>query len=178
MLQEVDLGSPLRLNLGCGRRPRHGHTNVDYIRADGVDVVVDLNAARWPFAPGSVDGIYWSHNLEHLDNPFQAVLEAHRVLRHGGRLEIIVPHWRARGARGLSHMVQGYDKNSMDSVCKEGLGLDSPALFRVLQRDVHHFCDSSFPWSRFLNGLLNRHHWILRLPIVRVSEVHWVLEKA
>ncbi|MFQ5878322.1 MAG: glycosyltransferase [Acidobacteriota bacterium] len=58
-------GAPVRLNLGCNRRPRPGYINVDLELFEGVDVVADLEKP-WPWADGSVDEIVCSDLPEHL----------------------------------------------------------------------------------------------------------------
>jgi predicted SAM-dependent methyltransferase len=81
------------LNAGCGKRPRQGFVNLDFIWQPGVDLLWDLNW-RLPFADKSLMGIYSEHCLEHL--PFDLVTghvlrEFLRVLQPGKRLRIIVP---------------------------------------------------------------------------------------
>lgn len=88
-----------RLNLGCGRFPRPDCVNVDFLEDLRPDVLHDLNALPYPFETASFDEIYASHVLEHLQNPFAAMVEWHRLLKPGGRLEIKVPHF----SRGFTH---------------------------------------------------------------------------
>lgn len=102
--QEVPSSQGLRLDLGCGSRKREGFLGVDRIRMPGVDFVCDLTQTPWVLTgntlpDGSVDAIVCSHFLEHLTNLNGAwertrfFNEVHRVLRVGGTIEIIVPHW-------------------------------------------------------------------------------------
>ena len=83
------------LDLGCGENKRKGTIGVDIIKMPGVDVVCDLNK-KLPFEDNSVDGIYASHLLEHLDDFTKTMSEIWRVLKPGAWVEIWVPHFSSR----------------------------------------------------------------------------------
>lgn len=89
----------MKLNIGCGRFPKAGFTNLDREALPGVDVVHDLRCFPYPFADGSVDQIEADHVLEHLGDAFGAMRELHRILAPGGRLTVRVPHC----SRGFTH---------------------------------------------------------------------------
>jgi SAM-dependent methyltransferase len=96
---------PLKLDLGCGKNKAEGFVGVDSVAFDGVDVVADLRK-RWPWADDSVDEIRASHFVEHLepDERIHFANEAYRVLKKGGKVSIIVPHWSSTRAYGdLTH---------------------------------------------------------------------------
>lgn len=87
-----------RLNLGSSDDRREGFISVDI--APPADVVFDLRqpwTRRWP--ESSVDEIYAKDVLEHIDNaqwPAQKGIiwcmnNAHKILKPGGKFEIIVP---------------------------------------------------------------------------------------
>lgn len=83
--------SPLLLHLGCGPHPKVGWINVDLA---GHPVDVRWNLARpLPFEPGTVDGIFHEHFLEHLPiTAGFAFLRANfELLRPGGILRVVVP---------------------------------------------------------------------------------------
>lgn len=96
-----------KLNIGSGERPMEGYVNVDWQDASSVDVVHDLNQLPYPFEDNSIDEIYISHVLEHLDRPFFVMKEFHRILKNGGVLHIKVPHF----SRGFTHAehAHGFD---------------------------------------------------------------------
>src|SRR3546814_20763854 len=56
----------------------------------------DLESTPWPFDEDAVDEIYANHVLEHLGQAtgtfFAIVREIYRVVRHGGEVQINVPH--------------------------------------------------------------------------------------
>lgn len=82
------------LDLGCGKSKKNGAIGIDFIKMPGVDVVCDLNKGL-PLPDNSVDGIYASHILEHLDDFMFAMKEIWRVLKKNGWVKIWVPHFSA-----------------------------------------------------------------------------------
>lgn len=62
---------------------------VDSSRFFRPDVVGDIH--RLPLATGAVDGVICRSVLEHVEQPWEACREIHRVLRPGGHAFFIVP---------------------------------------------------------------------------------------
>lgn len=90
----------MKLNIGCGRDIKEGWRNVDAMALPGVEV---WNLTRrWPVEDGSVDEILASHVVEHFDQQERCYVmnEAHRVLKPGGKMTVIVPHWANNRAYG------------------------------------------------------------------------------
>jgi predicted SAM-dependent methyltransferase len=82
---------PLRLNLGCGAKPRAGWVNVDL--QPGADLRLDVRR-HLPFADASCADIYAEHVLEHLAYPGEVervLADWFRVLAPGGSLSLGVP---------------------------------------------------------------------------------------
>lgn len=80
------------LNLGSRNRAIPGFLSMDIDKHEGVDIVGDIfDLSR--FEEGSVEAIYASHSLEHVEyHRTAAVLkEWHRVLVSGGKLYVAVP---------------------------------------------------------------------------------------
>lgn len=85
----------LRLNLGCCDRHLPGYINVDV--CEPADAIVNLEHT-WPWADSSVDEIVANDIFEHLPSKIHTMNEAHRVLKPGGILSLIVPTTDGRGA--------------------------------------------------------------------------------
>ncbi len=90
---DLSLGKPIRLDLGCGQEPRHGFYAVDQLDLEGVDVVADLNEALEVFPNDCCEHVYSRHVLEHIQEFVPLMCEIHRITKPGGTIEIIVPHF-------------------------------------------------------------------------------------
>jgi hypothetical protein len=93
VLHDLEAGRGLRLNLGCGNRRREGFYGVDQVELPHVDIVADLNEPLSLLPDDSVEEIYTRHTLEHVAALLPLMGELHRVVRPGGRIEIVVPHF-------------------------------------------------------------------------------------
>jgi len=89
----------MKLNIGCGRYPKEGFTNLDWKAGPGVDVVHDLSVFPYPLDDNSVELITADHVIEHLPEVFKVMEELHRILAPGGKLVVRTPHF----SRGFSH---------------------------------------------------------------------------
>ena len=93
---------PVRLHLCCGKDIRKNWFNVDMIDF-GQEIVADVEQ-HWSFAdPGSVDQIYCKDGFEHVDSAEHFLKEAARVLKPGGTLHMLVPHYKNPSAYRMSH---------------------------------------------------------------------------
>jgi predicted SAM-dependent methyltransferase len=93
-----------RLNIGCGNDTRDGWINIDSRKWNSNVVVRDVTRGL-PYDNESVDEIYTSHMVEHL-NPTDAqffLKECERVIKPDCKIEIRVPHGRGRDAFALDH---------------------------------------------------------------------------
>lgn len=72
----------LKLDIGCGMNPQDGFIGVD-ISPDCKAAIVHDVRKPWPWADNSVDEIYCSHFLEHLDGMERIFFmnEAYRVMK-------------------------------------------------------------------------------------------------
>ena len=88
----------MKLNLGCGFNKLDGFVNVDCEPLCKPDVLCDLEKTPWPFEDNQFDLIVANHTLEHLGETRNSwlgiVKEMYRILKPGGTIELIVPHFR------------------------------------------------------------------------------------
>jgi hypothetical protein len=81
------------LELGCGPKKRHPQSiGIDIADWPGVDVVADAKEVLDSLPDGLVSEIHTAHMLEHLDST-DIVASCSRVLKVGGTLSVIVPHF-------------------------------------------------------------------------------------
>lgn len=94
--------APLRLDLGCGIKPKEGFTGVDVRPFPGVSIVADLVKDRWPWADDSVEEAHCSHMVEHIPRERRPHFfnELWRVLKPGARCTMVTPHWASTRAYG------------------------------------------------------------------------------
>ncbi len=92
----------LKLDLGCGGKKQEGFVGVDQYKMEGVDVVLDIGTAKWPWKNNSVDEVYAAHFLEHLTQQQRVhfMNELYRVMKPGAKALIITPHWASNRAYG------------------------------------------------------------------------------
>jgi ubiquinone/menaquinone biosynthesis C-methylase UbiE len=89
-----------RLNLGAGVDIKQGYINTDITPGPGIDVVHDLNKVPYPFKDNEFDEILAYSILEHVDDLVKTMDELYRILKPGGKLDIIAPHYNGPGAWG------------------------------------------------------------------------------
>ena len=93
----------LRINLGCGYDLKQGYLNVDVIKTTSETVVQDLDKP-WKFAKdNTVDELYVSDVIEHLNDLNHFFAEVERVLKVGGIIKINYPHYKNPSAYIMDH---------------------------------------------------------------------------
>lgn len=90
-------GEAVSLNLGCADDHRAGFVNVDC--SPPADVIADLREA-WPWPDSSADFVLAQDIFEHLPDKRFTMNELYRVLKPGGKAQVIVPH-AAEGSGGF-----------------------------------------------------------------------------
>jgi SAM-dependent methyltransferase len=102
----------VKLNLGCGRNPLDGYTNVDRKKLPGVDVVCDLERGRLPFDTDTATEIVGVDLIEHIANVLPLMQELWRVAQPGARCRFELPYGSSDDAWEDPTHVRPYFLNS------------------------------------------------------------------
>lgn len=88
---------------------------VDIVKCEGVDIVHDLTQFPYPFKDESVDMIFSSHFIEHLDG-FERMKffdECHRILKPEGKMRLLHPYYKSvRATQDPTHKWPPISENS------------------------------------------------------------------
>jgi predicted SAM-dependent methyltransferase len=87
----------VKLNLGCGCNKIEGFINIDKMKSDAVDLILDISCNSLPFQSSSVDAIVCFHTLEHIEkrHHFFIFKEIHRVLKRNSTFLLSFPEFSA-----------------------------------------------------------------------------------
>lgn len=81
------------LDVGCGIKKAPGAIGVDRNPASAADVLCDLDRFPYPFIDGSFDSLHAIHVIEHVSDVMRSMEEFHRLVRPGGRVLLVTPHY-------------------------------------------------------------------------------------
>jgi len=112
--------SPRMVQVGRALARKQGIRNLDYVLGD---------IEKVPLKDGSVDIVLLSQALHHAENPRQALAEAHRILRPGGRILILdlKAHAFERARELYADRWLGFDPNALCDWLEEAGFRDSSA---------------------------------------------------
>ena len=142
----------IKLNLGCGEDTREGYLNVDIVKGEEIDIVHNLNIFPYPFKDNSVDEIVLQSCLEHLNFPEEVIYELHRILKVGGILEVLCPHFSSFQAFGNIQHKRSYAHGSMNSfkdIFKVNSNIDFDGIFKWMYWFVNR--------NNFTRGFYEKH---------------------
>lgn len=93
-LGAAQLQTPVILEFGCGSRKRNSQAiGVDVIDAPCVDIVGDVYEVLGEMRDASVDEVQAYHFIEHLPDLTGFLKELERVVKPGGKLDLVAPHF-------------------------------------------------------------------------------------
>jgi SAM-dependent methyltransferase len=81
------------LDVGCGINKQPGAIGLDRNPASRADVLADLDRFPYPFRDSSFDRLTAVHVIEHVSDVLRAMEEFHRLVRAGGEVHIVTPHY-------------------------------------------------------------------------------------
>ena len=153
------------LHVGAGRTRGYG-TSLDVSPDVGADIVADLMQPL-PLPDKSYDAVYAFNILEHLPDLVSVLGELHRIVRPGGIIVVLVPHFSSSSAfidpthrRGFSYRTFDYFVEGTSMF--QDFGWYSAARFKIRERQL--LLESGI-LHRTIGGLINRHadtyerHW-------------------
>lgn len=146
------------LQLGPGREEPLGIT-VDNLPDVRPDALVDLNRPPYPFRSDTFDAIYAFSVIEHLDNFFAIFHELYRLLKPGGFVAVLTPHFSNDGSyidpsHRLHLSIRSFDYFIEGTDLFKSYGFYSRVRFRIRQQLLM----IETPWSRLpmLQQAINR----------------------
>lgn len=89
----------MRLDIGCGKNKKEGFVGLDFVDY-GQEYIHDITKPL-PFGNKSIEEIYCSHTLEHIDD-IKSVIEEFKRLTN--KITIIVPHRCHTWANCVGHI--------------------------------------------------------------------------
>jgi SAM-dependent methyltransferase len=81
------------LDVGCGVNKYPGAIGVDRNARTRADVLCELDHFPYPFRDDSFDQLRAVHVIEHVSDVIRTIEEFHRLVRDGGSIHIVTPHY-------------------------------------------------------------------------------------
>jgi len=94
VIKNFSLMEEVIIEIGCGnRKNKTNYIGIDLLDYPCVDIVGDVFTVLKEFPDKSVDKIYTSHFVEHIEDISRLMTEMYRVIKVGGNVEIVAPHF-------------------------------------------------------------------------------------
>jgi len=179
-----------KLNYGCGTDYKPGWVNVDTNTRVKKDILIRAHPKhKLPFSNNEFDHIHTEFVFEHIEHNLHLLIsEFHKILKPGGTLRIIVPHFTSMFSKYLDH----HRMFGINSFCEfdidDNSQLNDYPKFKMLSQKlslIHHNTRGSKIKSlrilNIFNPLFNFNtYWqqaMERLNIFGFDEVSFLLKK-
>jgi len=83
----------MKLDIACGGNKKEGFTGIDIAAIEGVDIVHDLTQYPWPIESDSVDEVWCSHYIEHVQDLMKFMNEVYRIMKVDAKVTFISPYY-------------------------------------------------------------------------------------
>ncbi len=141
------------VDLGCGLRKKEGALGVDIARVTGVDILADVFRPL-PFRDNSVDEVYASHLVEHVEDLSAFMTEVWRVCKHGALVNFRFPHGSSvygtwvdpTHRRGV--FLRTFEYFDPATFAGKAFGYYQPAKFRIVKRRLSFNLNADDPEMR------------------------------
>ena len=147
----------LRINYGCGDEDTNTNRSsigdligIDIRPCKGVDIVLGEDRII-PLEDNSVEYIFTSNVLEHVEDLFKTISEFYRICRNDAIIEIYVPHFSSTKTHFEYHR-RSCRYSFLDCHCNNALS-SYPKYFDTLERKL-----IMSPRWKILEKLFNKHH--------------------
>lgn len=135
MTGERDGAAPVRVNLGCGNKPREGYLGVDLHPCEAAHLLCDLTRPL-PFGESTVDEFLLDNFIEHVPDIPALMRELVRAARPGALITVITPHFTSASSwRDPTH-VHHLSVFSMDHFAKDSVRHYTGGGVRVASRHL------------------------------------------
>ena len=81
------------LDVGCGLNKQPGAIGIDRLPGTAADVRCDIDHFPYPFRDAVFDELRAGHVIEHVSDVIGTIEEFCRIVRPGGRILIVTPHY-------------------------------------------------------------------------------------
>jgi ubiquinone/menaquinone biosynthesis C-methylase UbiE len=94
IIDRLRRGGTTSIELGCGNGKKNASAiGIDLLDYPGVDLVGDVFEILQALPDACVDAVYSYHFVEHIDDLERLLRELERVVRPGGTLDFVAPHF-------------------------------------------------------------------------------------
>lgn len=166
----------IKLDIGCGGNKQEGFIGIDQYKMKGVDVVCNVGKEKLPYKDNSVDEIYSAHFIEHLTNyegkweRTHFFNEAHRVLKKGGKMTLIFPHWASNRYYGDPTHKEPFSEMGFYYLAKDWRETQAPHSDKKWNKHGYN-CDFEATWGYNLRqDLLSRNQEYQQNAILNYKE--------
>jgi SAM-dependent methyltransferase len=143
---EKNIQSNLKtLDFGCGQDKIENSIGIDKIKSKTVDILHNLDQYPYPFEDNFFDLVVCKHSISHIKDLEQTMLEIFRILKPGGRLLIIAPHFSSDNTFTDYTIKHFFGYRTLDYFMDNNSGLSekysfySKIKFSILKRRVFMF---------------------------------------
>lgn len=146
--------------LGSGKDYFKNCIRVDINYSVKPDIIFDLNKYPYPFKDNVFDNILCFSILEHLHNLIKTMDEIYRILKPGGRVYILVPHFSDSASfTDITHTrffsVRSFDYFIVDAELNRQFGYYSESKFKLVDRFL--MLAPFFNYFRILRWFVNKY---------------------
>jgi len=147
----------IKVNLGSGEDYKEGWVNVDINTNSNPDIIHNLAIFPYPFEDEEAEEVMLNMVLEHLKDTHKVMAEVYRILKPGGKVSIIVPHYLHMSAWSDPDHKKAFAPNTFRYYDPKYGYANSNGLtkFNLIKEEVRGIHYGDFEYFRFIpNSIL------------------------